>query len=153
MDDISYRTEILAAYEGEIAGEITSATLIQHLAVDATQIVKLDLLRRLEARVAAALAPIVVRLGAAPADLDGIARRARARALAVENWDALITHFGTQLDHHVQRFETLRDAARPGDEAALLLLVAHEQALVRFGELEAIDDGPGALACLRDAVG
>lgn len=153
MDDAIYRAEILAAYEGEIGGEITSATLIRHLAVDAARTVKLDLLRRIEARVGAALAPIVERLGAAPADLDGIAARARERALAIEDWDALITHFGPQLDSYVRRFETLRDAARPGDEAALALLVAHERALITFGERESAGDEAGALACLRAAVG
>ena len=153
MDDATYRAEILAAYEGELGGEITSATLIEHLAVDATRAAKLDLLRRLEARVGAALAPIVERLGAAPADRDGIATRARDRALAVGSWEALIVHFGPQLDVYVKRFEILREAARPGDEATLDLLVAHEQALIRFGELESAGDGPAALACLRAAVG
>lgn len=152
MDDATYRDAILAAYEGEIGGEITSAALMDHLAVDGTRAVKLDLLRRLEARVGTALAPIVARLGAAPADRDGLAERARGRALAVQSWEDLIAQFGPRLDVYVARFETLHAAARPGDEAALALLVAHERALIDFGRLETAGDDAGALACLRAAV-
>ncbi len=153
MDDAIYRAELLAAYEGEIGGEITAATLIRHLAVDPVRAVKLDLLRRLEARVGAALAPIVERLGARPADMDRIAAGARDRALAIADWETLIGHFGPQLQPYVTRFEALRQAARPGDEAALDLLVAHEQALIQFGELETAGDESGAMACLIATVG
>ena len=153
MDDAAYSAEILAAYEGELGGEITSAVLMQHLAVDGVRGVKLDLMRRLEARVAAALEPIVVRLGVRPADREGLAERARERALAVGNWDELVSQFGPRLEPYVRRFETLRAAARPGDEAALALLVAHERALITFGCLESSGDEEGALACLRNAVG
>ena len=153
MDDARYRAEIFAAYEGEIGGEMISAILADHLAVDDARAVKLDLLGRLEARVGAALAPIVARLGAGPVDLSRIAEVAWARALSVESWEALIAQFGPRLDPFVARFEALRAAARPGDEAALSLLVAHELALVEFGRLEAAGDEAGALACLRQAVG
>lgn len=153
MDDATYRAEILAAYEGEIGGEITSAILIRHLAVDAIRAEKLDLLRRLEDRVATALAPIVKRLGATPADPIRIAEDARSRALAIDTWEALIVHFGPQLDAYVKRFEVLRNAARPGDETVLDLLVAHERALIDFGISEVAGDEAGALACLRVAVG
>lgn len=153
MDDATYRAEILAAYEGEIGGEIVSAALLDRLVVDEARKVKLDLLRRLEARVAAVLAPIAARLGAAPADRDSLAERARDRALAVDRWEELIAQFGPRLDVYVARFEALHAAARPGDEAALALLVAHERALVGFGRLERSGDEAGALACLQAAVG
>ncbi len=153
MDDATYRIEVLAAYEGELGGEISAAALKRHLAVDGTRAVKLDLLRRLEARVAAALAPIVARLGVRPADRDDLATRAHARALAISDWDALMVQFGSQLDPYVARFEALRAAARPGDEQALTLLVDHERALIAFGRLETAGDDAGALACLRAAVG
>ena len=138
MDDETYRAEILAAYEGEIGGEIISAALIGRLVVDDARKVKLDLLRR---------------LGAAPADRAGLAARARDRALSVDRWEDLIAQFGPRLDAYVARFEALHAAARPGDEAALALLVAHERALVDFGRLERSGDEAGALACLRAAVG
>lgn len=153
MDDETYRAEIFAAYEGEIGGEITSATLIRRLTVDDTRRVKLELLRRLEMRVGAALAPIAERLGAVPADHAGLAARARDRALAVDSWEELIAQFGPRLDAYVARFEALHAAARPDDEAALALLVAHERALVDFGRLERNGDEAGALACLEAAVG
>ena len=153
MDDDRYRAEVLAAYEGELGGEITSAVLMGHLAAEGRRAVKLDLLRRLEVRVGAALEPIVARLGAQPADRDGLAARARARALAVGSWDELIAQFGPRLDAYVVRFEALHAAARPGDEAALALLVAHERALIEFGRLETAGDDAAALACLREAVG
>lgn len=153
MDDTTYRAEVLAAYEGELGGEITSAVLMRHLGVDGARAVKLDLLRRLEARVGAALAPIVARLGAEPSDRDGLADRARDRALATGSWDELIAQFGPRLDPYVARFEALHAAARPGDEAALALLVAHEQALIEFGRLETAGEDADALACLRAAVG
>ena len=153
MDDATYRAEVLAAYEGELGGEISATLLKRHLAADGTRAVKLDLMRRLEARVGAALEPIVARLGAAPADRHGLAERARARALAIGSWDELIAEFGPRLDAYVARFEALHAAARPGDEAALALLVAHERALIDFGRLERAGDEAGALACLRAAVG
>lgn len=153
MDDELYRAELLAAYEGELGGEITSAALMARLVVDDARKVKLDLLRRLEARVAAALAPIAARLGAMPADRTGLAARARERALAVDSWEELIAQFGPRLDVYVARFEALHVAARPGDEAALALLVAHERALIDFGRLERSGDEAGALACLQAAVG
>lgn len=153
MDDATYAAEILAAYEGELGGEVTSAMLMTTLGVDGRRATKLDLLRRLEARVGAALAPIVARLGVAPADLAGLHERARARARAVASWDALIAEFGPRLDGYVRRFEALHAAARPGDAAALALLVAHERALIAFGRLEAKGDDAAALACLRAAVG
>lgn len=153
MDDATYRAEIVAAYEGEMGGEITSAALKQHLAVEGTRALKLDLLQRLEARVGAALAPIVARLGAGPANRNGLAERARRRALAVSDWDDLIAQFDARLTPYVARFEVLRAAARPGDEPALALLVDHERALIDFGRLEAAGDDAGALACLRAAVG
>ena len=153
MDDAVYCAEILAAYEGEVGGEITSATLLQHLALDEVQTFKLELLRRVEAQIGTALAPVVERLGLEPADFDDIATRARNRALRVKSWEALISHFGSQLEHYVARFVALRRAARPGDEAVLDLLVAHEEALIRFGQLEAAGNEAGAMACLLAAVG
>lgn len=153
MDDATYAAEILAAYEGELGGEVTAAMLMTTLGVDRHRMTKLDLLRRLEARVAAALAPIVTRLGLAPADAAGLQERARARALAVASWDALIAEFGPRLDSYVVRFAAMHAAARPGDAPALALLVAHERALIEFGRLEANGDAAAALACLRAAVG
>ena len=152
MDDATYRAEVLAAYEGEIGGEIVAAVLASHLAADGPRALKLDLLRRLEARVGVALEPIVARLGARPADRTGLAARARDRALAIESWDQMIAQLGPQLLTYVARFQALRAAARPGDEAALGLLVAHERALIEFGRLEAAGDEAGALACLRTAL-
>lgn len=153
MDDETYCAEILAAYEGELGGEITSTVLMEHLVLDDARRVKLDLLRRLEARVGAALAPIVARLGAAPADRAGLAARARDRALAVDSWENLIAQFGPRLESYVTRFEALHAAARPGDAATLALLVAHERALIAFGRLESAGEAAAALACLRAAVG
>lgn len=153
MDDDLYRAEVLAAYAGELGGEITAAVLIGHLVVDDMRKVKLDLLRRLEARVGAALAPIVARLGAAPPDREELAARARDRALALDSWDELVAQFGPRLDAYVARFEALHAAARPGDEPALALLVAHERALIAFGRMERAGDEAGALACLNAAAG
>ncbi|WP_375392393.1 hypothetical protein [uncultured Sphingomonas sp.] len=153
MDDETYRAEILAAYEGEIGGEITSATLIGRLTLDDTRRAKLELLRRLEVRVGAALAPIVDRLGATPADRASLAVAARERALAVGDWAELIEQFGPRLEVYVARFEALHAAARPGDEESLALLVAHERALIAFGRFERAGDDAAALACLRAAVG
>ncbi len=153
MDDEMYRAEILAAYEGELGGEIISAMLARHLVVDDARKVKLDLLRRLEARVGAALAPIAARLGAVPAERAALAARARERALAIDGWEDLIAQFGPRLDSYVARFEALHAAARPGDAATLALLVAHEQALIAFGRLERDGDEAGALVCLQAAVG
>lgn len=153
MDDETYRAEIRAAYEGELGGEITSAALIDILRVDDARKAKLDLLRRLEARVGSALAPIVARLGAAPADRAALAARARDRACTVGSWEDLIAQFGPRLDCYVERFEALHAAARPGDADALALLVAHERALIAFGRLERAGDEAGALACLQAAVG
>lgn len=153
MDDDVYGAEILAAYEGELGGEIASEALIGHLAVTGTRAVKLDLMRRLEARVGTALEPIVVRLGLRPADRDGLVARARSRAQAIGSWEELIAQFGPRLDAYVTRFEGLHAAARPGDEEALALLVTHERALVDFGRLESAGDEAGALACLRAAIG
>lgn len=141
MDDATYRAEILAAYEGELGGEVSSAVLMRHLATDGPRAVKLDLLRRLEARVGAALEPIVARLGMAPADRAGLAARARDRALTICSWEDLIAQFGPRLDDYVARFEALHAAARVGDEAPLALLVAHERALIEFGRLESAGDG------------
>lgn len=152
MDDETYRAEVLAAYEGELGGEISSAVLMDHLDTDDTRAVKLDLLRRLETRVGAVLAPIVARLGAGLTDRAGLAARARDRALAIGSWEELIAQFGPRLDVHVARFEALHAAARPCDEAALALLVAHERALIAFGRLEREGDEAGALACLKAAV-
>ncbi len=151
MDDATYAAEIIAAYEGELSGEGTAAMLMTILGVDERRATKLDLLRRLEARVSAALAPIVARLGMAPADLAGLQERARARAVA--SWDALIAKFGSRLDPYVVRFAALYAAARPGDAPALALLVAHKRAPIAFVRLEANGDEDAALVCLRTAVG
>lgn len=153
MDDAAYASEMLAAYEGELGGEVSAAVLLATLGVDRLRAEKLDLLRRLEARVAAALAPIVTRLISHPVDLAGVRERATERALKVTTWDELIAHFGPRLDDYVVRFEALHAAARPGDAPALALLVAHERALIAFGRLEAADDHDGAFACLTAAVG
>ena len=153
MDDASYRAEIAAAYEGELGGEAISALLAERLHLPGARAVKLDLLRRIEVRVGAALAPIARRLGAPPVDLDRVAEVAGARALSVGSWEELIAQLGPRLAAIVVRFQALQAAARPGDEAALALLVAHEEALIAFGRLEASGDEAGALACLRQAVG
>lgn len=152
MDDDVYGAEVLAAYEGELGGEFASEALIAHLGVAGTRAVKLDLMRRLEARVGTALEPIVARLGVRPAERDALVARARSRALAIGSWEELIARFGPRLDAYVTRFEVLHAAARPGDEEALALLVAHERALVDFGRLESAGDEAGALACLQAAV-
>lgn len=148
MTPTAYRAEILAAYQGEIAAAAVARVLAGRLDLTADQRVKLDAFERLELKVAAALAPVLARLGVELGDPAPLEAAGRARAEAIGGWDDLIAQFGDRLIPYIESFDRLRDAAEPEDAQALTLLSAHEHALLAFGRAEAEGRTEVSLACL-----
>lgn len=134
MDATTFDQELLGAYRGERAAAVTLEYLIEHrLLGEEKQLAELFL--SVEVMVGDQLEPLVRRRGL-PIHLDeDRVRQAEARARRLENWQGVVASLGAALDGHLSGFKALRNASEPGDHAVFDLLVSHEMALARFGDL------------------
>jgi hypothetical protein len=137
-----YETLLLDAYRGELFGDGYFGAVAAR--VEGEQRTKAELLQRIEQRTAAMLRPLVG--PALLATLDEDAERASGPALvdpsAAFDWDGFVRALHDALPGFLAGFVRLRELADDPDAPAFAALVAHEQTIATFADLE--------LAGLRD---
>jgi hypothetical protein len=135
--DDEYRTLLADAYRGELLGEALFGAYAAREA-EPVRAEKLRVLERIEATTARQLRPLV---DAAGIEVDGAAddnARAGGRAMGAGDlgWDDFVKGLHDALPAFLANFVRLRTLAADTGDPALVALVAHEQAINAFAELE-----------------
>ena len=147
MDD-EYRALLLDAYKGEILGEALFGAFAARESGD--RAAKLRVLERIEGTTASQLRPLVD-----AAEIDVADDEATARAQGHEigsadiEWDVFVKGLHDALPPYLANFVRLRTMAVDRNEPAFVALVAHEQAINAFAELELAGRADCSLAVLQ----
>jgi hypothetical protein len=140
-----YQDLLLAAFEGERFGEAFFATMAD-AETDPDRVAKLRTLATIEARTAATLEPLArvagIEIG------DGAESRTTGVQLGegatAGGWDEFVKGLNDVLPSFLASFVRCRELAPDPMHPALAALVAHEQAISTFAQLECA--GQGALS-------
>jgi hypothetical protein len=145
-----YGTLLLDAYKGEEFGAALFAAFAEH-ETDAARIEKLRTLERVEATTASQLRTLVDAAGIAVTDEDVATSRAQGVELgsAGIDWDGFVKGLHDALPAYLSDFVRLRSIAPEPGDPALVALVAHEQAINAFAELELAGKADRSLAVLH----
>jgi hypothetical protein len=137
MIDDEYARLLLDAYRGELFGEAFFATLADTEG-DGERRRKLRTMELIEAQTAARLRPLVDAAGIDPGDEEAARGDGfrLARDVSGQDWDGFMHGLKAALPGFLANFERLREIAGDPVDPALDDLVAHEQTLYRFTELE-----------------
>ena len=130
-----YEHLLLDAYKGELFGDgIFSEMAARDDWRDHRD--TLQTLAHIEARTAAALRPLVDAAGIDVGDEDEGRRLGREMGSAVGSWDGFVKALFDALPQFLANFVRLRELAPDPRDPALTALVAHEQAISAFAQLE-----------------
>ncbi len=147
---MTYRDDLLDAYEGEVAGEAFFAGLAE-LTAEAAE--KLNLLARVERQTARVLLPLLARHGLAARDKADLDEQGRRQAAAwASSWLNLARRFAADYPRYVNAFRDMAAACPAEDRQAIGLLTDHEVAIVAFAlaEAEGMPDGARHLQAYLD---
>jgi hypothetical protein len=153
MDRATYLKEIAAAYQGEVRGEATFATLAE-LATDEDEIAVWRTLARLELTTRQRLVPLLERYGldtTPDADQRSLGQ-ARGKARAAAGFSATIKSMTETLQPFLKLYARLEAEGPPEDRHELAFLNAHEVALYEFATRASADGGRDSLAPVRALV-
>jgi hypothetical protein len=144
-----YPTLLLDAYKGEVLGEALFGAFAARESGD--RAVKLRVLERIEGTTATQLRLLV---DAAEIDVpaeDEATVRAQGHEIGNSGigWDAFVTGLHDALPSYLANFVRLRTMAVDANDPALVALVAHEQAINAFAELELAGRADCSLAVLQ----
>jgi hypothetical protein len=145
-----YQELLLGAFEGERFGAAFFATMAERES-DPDRVAKLRTLEAIEARTAAALEPLALDAGLAIGD-GGDSRRTGEElgaGAAAEGWEAFVKGLNDVLPQFLASFVRCRELAPDPSHPALAALVAHEQAISTFAQLECAGRGDLSHAPLR----
>jgi hypothetical protein len=143
-----YDTLLVDAYRGELLGAAFFARR-RALEVDRDRLDKLALLEAIEARTAAVLRPLVERAGLDVGDEEGARGTGVELADAAGDWQALLRGLREALPSFLADFVMLRELAAEPADPALAALIAHEQTISAFTDLELTGHPVEAAAMLR----
>lgn len=149
MND-EYRKLLLDAYKGELFG----AALFNAYAAresDGERAEKLRTLERIEATTASQLRPLVdaAEVELSVADIETAWVQGREIGGAALAWDDFVKGLHDALPSYLADFVRLRMLAADSSDPALVALVAHEQAINAFAELELAGRSDRSLAVLQ----
>jgi hypothetical protein len=144
-----YPTLLLDAYNGEVLGEALFRAFAARESGD--RAVKLRVLERIEGTTATQLRPLVDAAGVDVDAEDEATVRAQGREIgsAAIEWDAFVRGLHDALPSYLANFVRLRTMATDANDPALVALVAHEQAINAFAELELAGNSDCSLAVLQ----
>ena len=135
--DQMYLDKLLLYYEEEIEGEAYFAELARTFPVP-DQKAKLTLLAEVEAHAARAVEPVVAKYGLTPRATGALVESGRAQARAtMADWAGLLAEMNRTYPGYLDAFRSLEAMAPPEDRPRLSILTAHEEAAMRFLEIEA----------------
>ena len=149
MND-EYRTLLLDAYKGELFGEALFAAFAER-ENDPERIEKFRVLERIEGTTASQLRPLVDAAGIGVRAEDEAASRAQGVELGSTgiDWDGFVKGLHDALPSFLADFVRLRTLAPEPSDPALVALIAHEQAINAFAELELAGKADCSLAVLH----
>ena len=129
------------AFEGEALGEALFRTMAERTSDDDRR-AKLDVLRRLEGSTRDLVRPVLEQLGI---PTDGEAEAAAsgatfAEAAAAQPWPELLASFPANTAKYAAMYRELRDLVDVEHVPVVDALIAHEEALCEFSELELAGD-------------
>jgi hypothetical protein len=131
-----YEALVLDAYRGELLGDGLFGAIAP--LVDGEQRAKVEMLQQIEQRTASVLRPLVDPAELAVVDTD--AERAKGVALvpAAEHfqWELFLKALHDALPNFLNDFVRARELADDPEHPALAELVAHEQTIAAFTQLE-----------------
>ena len=144
-----YRTLLLDAYKGEVFGEALFAEYAARESGDHAE--KLRTLGQIEGDTAGRLRTLVDDAGIDVAVTDVDAMQAQGREIGASDmgWDGFVKGLHDALPPFLANFVELRTLAADPQDPALVALVAHEQAINAFAELELAGKPDCSLAVLR----
>ncbi|HEY3832039.1 MAG TPA: hypothetical protein VGO03_07075 [Acidimicrobiia bacterium] len=143
-----YDTLILQAYCGELLGDALFGAFASQLEGQRRE--KVELLQQIEQRTAAMLEPLVDPALLASVDQD--AERAKGSALLAGgalDWDTFVKSLHDALPGFLTDFVRARELATDPEHPALAALVAHEQTIAAFTDLELSGHGDVTQAMLE----
>jgi hypothetical protein len=137
-----YQELLLAAFEGERFGEAFFATMAEG-ETDEDRLAKLRTLEEIEAHTAAVLEPLVKQAGLPIGDgADSVrAGHELGAASAAGGWDTFTKGLNDALPDFLASFVRCRELAPDPQDPALVALIAHEQAISTFAQLECTGRG------------
>jgi hypothetical protein len=145
-----YDDLVLDAYKGELLGDGLFGALAAQLD-DGDRRKKVELLQQIEQRTAAVLRPLVH--ADLLADVDDDAERAKGLAFAPPaehfEWEGFLKALHDALPAFLDGFVRCRELADEPNEPALAALIAHEQTIAAFTDLELAGHGDSARALLE----
>jgi len=149
MDD-EYRTLLLDAYKGELFGEALFEAFAAHES-DHDHRTKLRALERIEGTTASQLRRLVDAAGIAVSatDIESVANQGREIGRSDLAWDAFVKGLHDALPPFLAKFVRLRTLAADPNDPSLVALVAHEQAINAFAELELSGSSDCSIAVLH----
>ena len=147
MDE--YRTLLLDAYKGELFGEALFGAFADRASADHSE--KVRALEQIERATASQLQPLVSAAGihVSADDLATVRQGGREIGEAGIEWTDFVQGLHDALPTYLADFVRLRTLAGNPSEPALVALVAHEQAINAFAELELADRSDCSLAVLQ----
>ncbi len=144
MDDATYISEIQAAADGEVQGEVIFKALMR--AADQEHAHKLQALADLEFRTGAEMQALMDRYSLKLAATNASEAEVFARKYDGMGFRAVLQEWTDWIPAYVARYATLAREAKPEDKAILDYLAAHEQAIMDFIELELAGKSDEAMA-------
>jgi hypothetical protein len=131
-----YEQLLLDAYKGELFGDAIFTAMAAHDDWRSEHRNTLQTLATIEARTAAALRPLVDAAGIDLGDEDEPRRQGREMGSAGGSWDGFVKALFDALPQFLANFVRLRELAPDPHAPAIAALVAHEQAISAFAQLE-----------------
>lgn len=147
---VEYRTLLVDAYKGELFGEALFGVFAARES-DRDHVMKLRALEQIERRTASRLRPLVESAGLAVSRTDVEAVRVQGREIggADLEWDVFVKGLHDALPSFLANFVRLRTLAADPSHPGLVELVAHEQAINAFAELELAGESDCSMAVLQ----
>lgn len=144
MDEATYISEIQAAADGEVQGEVIFMALMRAAGHEHAH--KLKALADLEIRTGAEMQALTDRYGLTLAETNAAEAEAFARKYDGMGWRELLEDWTEWIPAYVARYATLAKEARANDKPILDYLAAHEQAIMDFITLELAGRSDAAMA-------
>ncbi len=144
MDEATYISEIQAAADGEVQGEVIFKALMRAAGQEHAH--KLKALADLEIRTGAEMQALMDRYGLTLAQTNAAEAEDFARKYDGMDFRAVLEDWTEWIPAYVARYATLARQAKPEDKAILDYLAAHEQAIMDFIQLELAGKSADAMA-------